>query len=326
MSEISSSIWNQDKNGDWKLYFNTDAELSSHKTHKEEQKQKDKLNLFTKNLMLGTLVMTPKGIGRIIKNIDEIVYIHFDQDNKEYQFPSNEILNYFNCYITFMSKGNIDIVRLKLKVDGKVSDIFDELNKLKKINSEEKNYVLIYNKSQLAKENTFEQLNICNKAKILILEMNETEKKINRFLKSKKFWCNYDNDGICFSPSENIKLSGVGIYSPHDNKVINGVIKIIEGPSIAGKILLEQNAELQPCFDNINIISKIEFSKKIICKKNMDYSILFSTNVTSNCYSGNLGKKIIEGEKGIFFTFKTIIGNTGGSLVEFGNFPEIYYY
>ena len=38
MSEISSSIWNQDKNGDWKLYFNTDSEISQ--KNKEQQKLK----------------------------------------------------------------------------------------------------------------------------------------------------------------------------------------------------------------------------------------------------------------------------------------------
>ena len=57
MSEISSSIWNQDKNGDWKLYFNTDSEISQ--KNKEQQKfKKTNINISDKNLLLGTLVMT----------------------------------------------------------------------------------------------------------------------------------------------------------------------------------------------------------------------------------------------------------------------------
>ena len=41
MSDISPSIWNQDNNGEWKLYFNTDSDISSpSQKNKEEQKIK----------------------------------------------------------------------------------------------------------------------------------------------------------------------------------------------------------------------------------------------------------------------------------------------
>ena len=290
MSEIPNSIWNQDRNGEWKLYFNTESENSIHiKKSKEEQKSKNKLNISDKNLILGTLAMTPKGIGRIIKNQDEIAHVRFTQeDNKECEFPSNEILHYFNCYITLISKNGFDIFRLKLKPEGKISDIISELIKLKKINQDIE-YNLIFNKKILSNENSFEQINLYNNSKILIFEMNEIERKISRFSQVRKYGYSYEQDGISFSPSENIKLSGIGLYCSFQNKIITGI-------------------------------------KKVFCRKNMDYSISFITNILTDIYCGSNGKTVVEGERGLNFTFKKFIGNRGGTSVESGNFPEIYYY
>lgn len=74
--------------------------------------------------------MTQKGIGRLIKNNEKIGIIRFKQD-KEEQFPINEVNNYFNCFIYDYSN-SLNIIRLKLKVLGKIDDIFDELEKIKK--------------------------------------------------------------------------------------------------------------------------------------------------------------------------------------------------
>jgi len=327
MSGITPSIWNQDRNGDWKLYFNTDTETTSFsQQNKEEQKlKKINTNSSDKNLLLGTLVMTSKGIGRLIKSIDGTAYIRFNQDINEYHFPINEISSTFNCYITFILKGNINIIRLKLKVSGKVENIFEELEKIKKINLINNNYSLIYNKTTLKNELTFEQLKLENNAKMLILEISEQECKISRFQNIQKFWYISGIDGICFSPSENIKLLGISLYCPHDNKSMSGIIKILEGNSFSGKVLAEESIEVQPSINTINPLSKIKFSKSVFCKKNFDYIIAFSSNSNANCYSGSRGKSFIEGEKGVNFTFKKIDGNKGGSSVEIGNFPEIYY-
>ena len=178
---MSNSIWNQDAKGEWKLYFNTELDIYYSRKKKEKAKEKNDVNIINKNFVLGTLVMTPKGIGRIIKNQEGIAHIRFKQDLKEYQISINDVSNNFNCYITFIKEGTIDIIRLQLNVDGKVSDIIEELSKIKKINSDGDNYNLIYNKNFLKKENTFEQINIMNNSKILILEIaKKTESKICR--------------------------------------------------------------------------------------------------------------------------------------------------
>ena len=328
MSEISRSIWTQDKNKEWKLFFNIgqNPSSSSSNIHKEELKiKKNAKNLSKNNLTLGTLMMTPKGIGHLIKNINGIAYIRFNQDVQEYEFLIESISNFFNCYIVFIVKGNIDIVRLKLKVDGIVENIFEELSKLNKINLLISNYSLVYNKCILKEETSFENLNISNNAKILIYESSLPELKISRFSLTNKFWYSYNQDGITFSVTQDIYLLGVGIYRSHDNITISGVLKIIEGPNITGKIISEANGEIQPSSNQLTAIGKVKLHKGIICKKNADYSIIFVSNTTTNTYSGSKGLVTVEGEKGVLFTFKKLVGNKGGTNVSYGNFPEIYY-
>ena len=46
--------------------------------------------------------------------------------------------------------------------------------------------------------------------------------------------------------------------------MINGIVKIIEGHSSMGKVLIEENVEIQPCTDNINVFSKFKFSKNVL--------------------------------------------------------------
>ena len=328
MSEISPSVWQQDEKGEWKLYFNTDSDLISKSSLINQEQQKNKKNnIFSdKKIVLGTLVMTPKGLGRLIKNNSNIATIRLNQDAKEEQFQINNISNYFNCFISEYSNGNNDIIRLKLKVSGKVEDIFTELEKIKKINTKENNYLLIFNKNLVNKEYTFEQLNISNNSKFLILGKNNITYTVSRFANVRQYWYLYQLDGICFAPSQNIKLIGVGLYGSHENKIINAVIKVLEGASTIGKLIFEENIEISPSSNKIGAICQIYFSKHISCKQNQDYSIILNTKTNKNTFYGTNGKQFIDGEKGVGFSFKRIQGKAGGTGVETGNFPELYYY
>ena len=324
MSEISPSIWQQNEKGDWKLYFNTDMELNTSSSNNIEQIKIKNNNISAKNLILGTLVMTPKGIGRLIKSNDNIGILRFKEDIKEEQFPLNKISNNFNCFIYDYTDG-INIIRLNLKVLGKIDDIFIELEKLKKINRNEFNYTLVYNGKSLQNEYPFEQLNILNNAKFLLLKANNIKLTLSRFLNVSQYWYTYSVDGICFSSSQKIKLIGIGLYGSHENKIINSTIKILDGPSINSKIIYEENIDISPGISKIYAVSQIFFSKPIICKQNQDYSVILYSKTLTNCYYGQQGKQLIEGEKGVNFTFKRVLGKSSGSGVESGNFPEFYY-
>ena len=328
MTEATPSVWQQDQKGEWKLYFNTESELisSQSSSSQEQSKLKKNNNLSEMNLILGTLVMTPKGIGRLIKNNSGICTIRFKEDIQEEQFPVNIISNFFNCFITDFLKGNIDIIRLKLKVSGKVEDIFTELEKLKKINQNENKYFLIFDKKLLKKDYSFEQLNILNNSKFLILRKNKVAYTVSRYINIRQYWYMYNIDGICFSPSQRIKLIGVGLYGSHENKIINGTLKILDGPSTMSKTIIEENVEISPSSNKMGAITSIYFSKPVFCKQNQDYSVILYTKTSANAFYGTNGKSYIDGEKGVGFTFKRVQGKSGGTNVEAGNFPELYYY
>jgi hypothetical protein len=329
MSEVSPSVWQQNDKGEWKLYFNIESVPISKQTslNKDQSKYKKSNALSEMNIILGTLVMTPKGIGRLIKNNSGMATIRLKDGENEELFPIGSITNYFNCFIIDYSNCKIDITRLKLKVSGKVEDIFTELTKLKKINSDENNYSLVYNKNKLNNENTFEQLNLMNNAKLLITSKNKIAYSVSRYINIRQYWYIYPLDGICFSSSQKIKLIGVGLFGCHDNnKIINGTLRILDGPSLMSKTIIEENVEVQPSNNKLGAITKIYFSKPVFCGKNQDYSIIFTTKTNGNSFYGTNGKAEIEGEKGVFFSFKRVQGKNGGTGVESGNFPELYYY
>ncbi len=327
MSDISPSVWNQDKNGEWKLYFNNELDNSLPSSVNAEQlKAKKNINIPENTLVLGTLVMTPKGIGRLIKNNDGIVTIRFKDIAIEEKFSVNEVSNFINCFIYYYSKGNSDIFRLKLKVIGKVEDILTELEKIKKIDQSENTYSLIYNKNLLKKEYTFEQLNLLNNSKFLISSKSRIAYTVSRYINVRQYWYLYSIDGICFSPSQKIKLIGVGLYGSHENKIINGTLKILDGPSTMSKTIAEESVEIAPSTNKLGAITQFYFSKPIFCKQNQDYSIVFQTKVNTNTFYGSNGKPFIDGEKGVSFSFKRVLGKSGGTGVETGNFPELYYY
>lgn len=327
MVEISPSVWQQNEKGEWRLYYNTNLQLNNIPTNNnnnnEGQKNK-KNNVSKKNLLLGTLVMTPKGIGRLIKIIEGTGIIRFKDNLIEENFPIKEITNDFNCFLYDYSN-SLNIIRLKLKVLGKANDIFEELEKIKKINRTEINYSLIYKGMKLKNDYSFEELNIPNNCKILLLNEYNIKYTLSRFPDVGQFWYIYSTDGICFIPSQNIKLLGIGLYGSHENKLINSILKILEGPSLSSNIIYEENIEISPSTNKNNAISKIFFSKNILCKQEKEYSIILISKTVGNCYYGQHGKPVIEGEKGVIFTFKRIQGRTSGSGIESGNFPEFYY-
>ena len=326
MSDISPSVWQQNSKGEWRLYFNIDSNYAPSSLTNVDKSKLITNNLSDQNLFLGTLVMTPRGIGRLIKNDKDLCTIQYMKDANEQIFPINQISNYFNCLLFEYNRGSTDIIRLKLKVIGKVEDIFNELEKIQKINREENDYNLFYNGMLLKNDFTFEQLNITNNCKIMLLIKNNVLYSISRFNIINKYWFTYSTDGICFNPSKRIILKGIGIFGSYENKTILGILKILDGASISSKILYEENVEIPPSETKADAIIKIYLTKPVTCHKEQDYSvILYSQNLT-NSYCGQGGKKLVEGDNGISFSFKRVQGRSCGTGVESGNFPELYYY
>ena len=118
---------------------------------------------------------------------------------------------------------------------------------------------------------------------------------------------------------------GIGLFGSHENKLIDSTLKILDGPSLSSNTIYEENIEISPGINKNNAISKNFFPKSIVCKQEKEYSIILISKTNSNCYYGHHGKPVIEGEKGVIFTFKRVQGRSSGSGIESGNFPELYY-
>jgi len=320
MKDISPSVWQQNNNGNWVMYFNIDSESEISSSKNTEKSKQIKALSNDKNLILGTLVMTPKGIGRLIKLNEDESLIRF-KDNEE-KIPKNKISNYFSVLISDHSMGNINIIRLKLKSTGKVGDIFEQLEKMKKIYNKNNN-ILIMNGMDLKKDYTFEQLNILNNSKILLLTINSTIYTLSRFLNITKNWYSYAIDGICFSSSKKILLNGVGIFCPMDNNTIVGTLRILNGTNNNCPVLVEKIVEIKPCSNELDSVYQCYFNKPIPCNQNQDYSIVLTSTKLANCYFGQRGRKVVEGENGVTFLFKKY--ERSATTPEQGNFPELYY-
>ena len=104
-SNIQDSIWHQDLKGEWKLFFNFDIENidnNNSKNEKDNNKISNRnpiISAKSKILNLGTLVMTPKGIGRLLKLEGDMATVTMSKIKSEENFPVKDVSNYFTCFI-----------------------------------------------------------------------------------------------------------------------------------------------------------------------------------------------------------------------------------
>jgi hypothetical protein len=323
-NEINQSIWKQTKDGHWKLYFNMNDD---NKIENNNQQMKFLFDPNRKNLKLGSLVMTPKGIGRLIKLENKISTIKFLKDEQEDNFEESLILSEFPIYIRVLDNDFSNWYRIMVPANGSIESLKKSIEELKIIDSNSTNYLLIYNGSEVKDELFYDQIELKPNSKILLCALKMTQCKLSRFNITYNWWYTYNTDGITFSVNKKIKLCGLGLYGSHENKTQNGNLKIFEGTvSSISSILYEEPVEVIPSPDQNNAIIPIYFSKPINIKPQVDYTVqLISTNYCY-LYYGNGGKSQIEGEKGIEFFFKFTNGSSHGTSIESGNFPEFYYY
>jgi len=329
-SNIQDSIWHQDLKGEWKLFFNFDIENieNTNKNDKDNNKISNRnpiISAKSKILNLGTLVMTPKGIGRLLKLEGEMATVTMSKTKSEENFPVKEVSNYFTCFIKIYDKEISNLFRLIVPVNANVEIIKRILIEMNIVDLSVSDYLLITNGTELKDEFTFEQLGLKNKCKILLTGQKLINCKVNRFSNTMNWWYSYNTDGITFSCNKKIKLTGVGMYGSHEGKIQSGVLKIyeVEKPS---NIIYEESLEIQPAPDQANAIIQILFKKPIIIKQSVDYTVQFLSTNYCYLYYGTGGKDTIEAEKGVEFYYKFTQGSNHGTNVQSGNFPEFYYF
>ena len=324
MDGINESIWKQDKKGDWKLFFNTE-----YNSIPEEIDQKQKFygatKINQKTLNLGTLVMTPEGIGRLLKIENKIGRITISKTKKESDFPLEKISNNFVSLIKVYDKEISNWFRITLPVNGNIETLKKILIEMKIVDLQISDYLLVTNGIELKDEYTFEQLSLKSNCKILLCGQKLINCKVNRFHQILNWWYSYNMDGITFSCNKKIKLTGVGMYGSHEGKTQNGTLKIYENDS-PSNLLCDEFIEILPSADQSSAVVPIHFKKPIVIKQNIDYTIQFQCSNYCYLYYGNGGMSTVEGEKGVEFYYKFTQGSPHGTNVQSGNFPELYYY
>ena len=324
MDGINESIWKQDKKGDWKLFFNTE-----YNSIPEEIDQKQKFygatKINQKTLNLGTLVMTPEGIGRLLKIENKIGRITISKTKKESDFPLEKISNNFVSLIKVYDKEISNWFRITLPVNGNIETLKKILIEMKIVDLQISDYLLVTNGIELKDEYTFEQLSLKSNCKILLCGQKLINCKVNRFHQILNWWYSYNMDGITFSCNKKIKLTGVDMYGSHEGKTQNWTLKIYENDS-PSNLLCDEFIEILPSADQSSAVIPINFKKPIIIKQNIDYTIQFQSSNYCYLYYGNGGVATVEGEKGVEFYYKFTQGSTYGTNVQSGNFPEFYYY
>ena len=324
MNPIKQSVWRQDTKGEWKLFFNTEyPQIEIENTTKNQKSFINKIN--SKTLNLGTLVMTPEGIGRLLKIENQTAKITMSKTKKEEHFPLDKISNHFISLIKVYDKEISNWFRINLPVNGNVETLKKILIEMKIVDLQISDYLLVTNGTELKDEYTFEQLSLKSNCKILLCGQKLINCKVNRFNQVLNWWYSYNMDGITFSCNKKIKLTGIGMYGSHEGKTQNGTLKIYENET-PSNLLYDEVIEILPAADQSNAIVPINFKKPIVIRQNIDYTIQFQCSNYCYLYYGNGGIATVEGEKGVEFYFKFTQGSAHGTNVQSGNFPELYYY
>ena len=324
MNPIKQSVWRQDTKGEWKLFFNTEyPQIEIENTTKNQKSFINKIN--SKTLNLGTLVMTPEGIGRLLKIENQTAKITMSKTKKEEHFPLDKISNHFISLIKVYDKEISNWFRINLPVNGNVETLKKILIEMKIVDLQISDYLLVTNVTELKDEYTFEQLSLKSNCKILLCGQKLINCKVNRFNQVLNWWYSYNMDGITFSCNKKIKLTGIGMYGSHEGKTQNGTLKIYENET-PSNLLYDEVIEILPAADQSNAIVPINFKKPIVIRQNIDYTIQFQCSNYCYLYYGNGGIATVEGEKGVEFYYKFTQGSAHGTNVQSGNFPELYYY
>lgn len=327
---MANSIWKQTSPGDWKLFFNLDIKptIGTDTPPPSKHIHDTHIKAIPNQLMtLGTLFISPKGIGRLIKLDNHTATLRMSQSNLDEVFNINDISNTINLYIKRYDNTFINWNRITLPVNGNIQSVKDYIDKLKLFDSRAFNYSILGNGNELKDEYTFEQLDFKQNNKLLIVKERLNSNTLKRYKTIYEWWYGFNNDGISFSCNKSIKLTGVGLYRSHENKTQNGDVVVCEEccPDIHLTEVLR--IEITPTRNKDEAIYPVMFTKPLVIKPSVVYMVEFKCTNPCSMYYGNQGQALIPGEKKVEFTFKLSSREfRHGTNIQSGNFPEFYYY
>ena len=143
-NKFKESIWQQTAEGDWKLFFDYNEE-SLGKLESDTQLRAILDNSSKKTMKMGSLVMTPKGIGRLIKLDNKNATVKFLKEDIEEIFEESLISNDFPIFLRILDRDFSNWYRLMVPANGNIEALKKIIEELKLIDINNSNYTLIYN-------------------------------------------------------------------------------------------------------------------------------------------------------------------------------------
>ena len=326
---FKNSIWKHvvdETDDDWKLVFNYN-ETERVKSSKGINEHQVKLNDYNakKNMVLGTLVMTPRGIGRLTKQDKNVSTVKIIKSNEEHNFEDHLILLQFPIYIRILDKEFSNWHKIFISATSSVEGL-KKLLEDKKIVPKEKSFTIIFNGLELKDEVFFDQLELRPESKLLLFGLKNSVCKVERFTAVNSWWYTYATDGITFNVNKKIRFTGIGMYGSHENKVQSGILCISEGNQANSiNYIYEDTVDIPASPTQNEAVHTVEFKKSVPLKANQDYTIQFKCNNYCYFYYGTQGTSTSNGDKNVVFNFKFTNGSSHGSNAESGNFPVFYY-
>ena len=324
IDETKTSVWKTDTSSGWSYFSNT-SKSSEHMATKIEKNKTP--NVSQQEYKMGSLYMTEKGIGRLIKLDKDSATIKFVKTNSELVFPTMKISAEFNLLVKLITPdSSSSSFSVTMPANGTVELLKKKLNTLNVIDLANGSFFLIFNGKEILDESFFDTLDFLPNSKVLICYEKLSSYSLTRFSQINTYWYTYATDGITINASKKIKLTGVSFFGSHESKTQDGTVKMFEGNcNNQGAVFFEDSITIEPAASQQEPYFKYMFKKPVVMKAGTDYTIqLISRNYCYMYYGNNAAEKQ-EGEKGVEFTFKYTEGSSHGSSSTCGNYGQIHY-
>ena len=321
---FTQSVW-KSVEGSNMSYFSNTSRVSEHHDSKLEKYKSPSTSVV--EYKMGSLYMTEKGIGRLIKLDKDNATIKFVKTNSELAFPCAKICSDFNLSVKLITPdSSSSSFSLSVPANGTVELLKKKLNSLGIIDLANGSFYLIFNGKEILDDNFFDSLDFLPNSKVLICYEKLSTYSLTRFPMIYTYWYTYATDGITITVNKKIKLSGIGFFGSHESKTQEGTVKLFEGTcSSPGATLMEDSITIEPAVSQQEPYFTYMFKKPVAMKAGVEYTVQLVSRTYCYLYYGNTGQSRMEGEKGVEFQFKYTTGSSHGSNDTCGNFGQIHY-
>jgi hypothetical protein len=187
------SIWKSNQNGNKDLLFFNYIEKEKVEIVLPKYINESSVQFRNLNNKIGSLVMTPIGIARLISIEHEYSRVFFSKNKIEKSFQNSSVTAEFKLYINNFVENTSVSYLINLPSQGTVSDIRRVINTLNIVNNKEIDYQLYYKTNEIFDEESFEELSIKEGDKLFLINCKKLENKISRFTLIDEYWgCSED--------------------------------------------------------------------------------------------------------------------------------------